>query len=188
MSLITVEFSRQKSRQFAAGMPSRSIDLYAAQCEDCLKWRVITSLDEYEEIRSEIEEKPFVCRRKQGGSCEDPADIDYDTTRVWVIDKPGIPKTPEGFKRSLVLRRDFSKMDAYYITPSGKKLRTLNEVAAFLTSNPEYNDVPLSDFTFKVPKVVDETVPEVRRKVSASVDSKRKNKTSKEVSDGSSRN
>ncbi|KAL5793012.1 hypothetical protein ACOSP7_001606 [Xanthoceras sorbifolium] len=181
----TSKTASKKSRQSAVGLANRSIDLYAAQCEYCLKWRVITNLEEYEEIRSEIEEKPFVCERRHGGSCKDPAEIDYDSTRVWVIDKPGIPKTPEGFKRSLVLRKDFSKMDAYYITPTGKKLRTRNEVAAFLTSNPKYSDVSLSDFTFQVPKVMDETVPEdTVRKVSDSGDGKKKNKPSKEVVSG----
>ncbi|KAK2649255.1 hypothetical protein Ddye_016744 [Dipteronia dyeriana] len=163
------------SRPSAAGLSARSIDLHAAQCQNCFKWRLITTLEEYEEIRSEVEEKPFVCERKYGGSCKDPADIDYDSTRVWVIDKPGIPKTPEGFKRSLVLRRDFSKMDAYYFTPAGKKLRTRNEVAAFLNSNPKYSDLPISDFTFQVPKVMDDTIPgDVVRKTSACGDGKKK--------------
>ncbi|KAK4841803.1 hypothetical protein QYF36_010739 [Acer negundo] len=161
----------KNSRPSAVGLSSRSIDFHAAQCQNCLKWRLITTLEEYEEIRSEVEEKPFVCERKYGSSCKDPADIDYDSTRVWVIDKPGIPKTPEGFKRSLVLRRDFSKMDVYYITPAGKKLRTRNEVAAFLNSNPKYSDLPISDFAFQVPKVMDDTIPEdAARKTYASGD------------------
>ncbi|KAL9435807.1 hypothetical protein AB3S75_021970 [Citrus x aurantiifolia] len=171
------------------GEPIRSIDTYAAQCEKCFKWRVINSSEEYEEIRCKIAEIPFLCDRKPGVSCEDPADIEYDASRVWVIDRPGIPKTPGGFKRSLVLRKDFSKMDAYYITPTGKKLRTLNEVAGFLAANPEYSDVSLSDFTFSVPKVMDDTIPEdVVKKGSASSDAKRKPKTSKGVvGDGTAR-
>jgi hypothetical protein len=116
-----------------------------------------------------MEESPFVCNRKPGVSCDDPADIEYNATRTWVIDRPGIPKTPEGFKRSLVLRRDFSKMDAYYITPTGKKLRTRNEIAAFIDANPKYKDVNLSDFNFTSPKVMEDTIPEdAVRKVSSS--------------------
>lgn len=135
---------------------------------------MIATEEEYEDIRSKMEVNPFVCKRKLGASCEDPADIEYNATRTWVIDKPGIPKTPEGFKRSLVLRRDFSKMDAYYITPTGKKLRTRNEIAAFIEADPKYKDVPLSDFNFTSPKVMEDTVPEdVVKKVSATANKKK---------------
>ncbi|KAB5520026.1 hypothetical protein DKX38_024345 [Salix brachista] len=72
----------------------------------------------------------------------------------------GILKTSEGFKRSLELRRDFSKMDADYITPTGKKLRTRNEIAAFIEANPKYQDVKLSAFSFTSPKVMEDTIPE----------------------------
>uniref|UniRef100_A0A6N2NG25 MBD domain-containing protein n=1 Tax=Salix viminalis TaxID=40686 RepID=A0A6N2NG25_SALVM len=85
----------------------------------------------------------------------------YNATRTWAIDKPGILKTPEGFKRSLELRRDFSRMDAYYITPTGKKLRTLNEIAAFIEANPKYQDVKLSAFSFTSRKVMEDTIPEI---------------------------
>ncbi|KAJ9187692.1 hypothetical protein P3X46_003117 [Hevea brasiliensis] len=158
----------------------RSVDTYAAQCEKCSKWRVIATQEEYEEIRSKIFENPFVCDRKPGVSCEDPPDIEYNATRTWVIDRPGIPKTPIGFKRSLVLRRDFSKMDAYYITPTGKKLRTRNEIAAFLEANPKYKDVSIEDFNFTSPKVMEDTIPEDARKVNAS-GSGRKGKASKDA-------
>ncbi|XP_031279974.1 methyl-CpG-binding domain-containing protein 4-like [Pistacia vera] len=179
----TPKTTSKKSRTgAAAGAAKRSIDTYAAQCEKCLKWRVIDMAEEYEEIRSKITEKPFVCEQRPGVSCKDPADIEYDDTRVWVIDRPGLPKTPEGFQRSLLLRRDFSKMDAHYVTPTGKKLRTRNEVASFLEANPEYSDVPLSEFTFTVPKIMDDTIPEdVVRKGSATADGKKRGKTSKAV-------
>uniref|UniRef100_A0A6N2NJB8 MBD domain-containing protein n=1 Tax=Salix viminalis TaxID=40686 RepID=A0A6N2NJB8_SALVM len=114
----------------------RSIDKYIVQCDKCSKWRVISTVEEYEEIRSKMRETPYVCDRKSGISCDDPADIEYNATRTWAIDRPGILKTPEGFKRSLELRRDFSRIDANYIAPSGKKLRTLNEIAAFIEANP----------------------------------------------------
>ncbi|KFK35479.1 hypothetical protein AALP_AA5G289600 [Arabis alpina] len=137
----------------------RLIDTYAAQCEACHKWRVIDNQEEYEDIRSKMLEDPFKCEKKQGLSCEVAADIDYDSTRTWVIDKPGVPKTPTGFKRSLVLRKDYSKMDTYYITPTGKKLRSRNEIASFVEANPEFKNAPLGDFNFTVPKVMEDTLP-----------------------------
>ncbi|KAL5079160.1 hypothetical protein RYX36_007582 [Vicia faba] len=97
-----------------------SVDIYAAQCKSCMKWRVIDTQEEFEEIRHKIIREPFECSRKANCSCDDPADIEYDSTRTWVIDKPNLPKTPQGFKRILVLRKDYSKLDSYYITPTGK--------------------------------------------------------------------
>lgn len=134
---------------------TRTIDTYAAQCEECLKWRVIDTVEEYEEIRSKNIEEPFVCERKPGVSCEDPADIEYNQSRIWVIDKPGLPKSPEGFKRRLVLRKDLCKIDAYYVSPTGKRFRSHPEVATFLQGNPGYG-VSLDDFNFTRPKVVEE--------------------------------
>lgn len=145
-----------------------SVDLYAAQCKSCLKWRVIDTQEEFEEIRSKVIEEPFYCNRKANKSCDDPADIEYDSTRTWVIDKPNLPKAPEGFRRSLVLRKDYSKLDAYYITPTGKKLRTRNEIAAYLKEHPEIKGVSVSDFDFSSPKIMQDTIPEyVEQKDSA---------------------
>ncbi|KAK4741572.1 hypothetical protein SAY87_025160 [Trapa incisa] len=141
-------------------MPNSSIDIYAVQCVKCYKWRVIDMQEEYEEIRSKFTEEPYVCSKKPGISCNDPPDIDYDSSRTWVMDKPNLPKTPEGFNRSLVLRKDFSKLDAYYISSSGKKMRTLVEVAAFLEANPELKGVSVDDFSFQCPRVMEDTIPE----------------------------
>ncbi|KAH1261548.1 Methyl-CpG-binding domain-containing protein 4 [Glycine max] len=138
-----------------------SVDIYAAQCKNCLKWREIDTQEEFEEIRSKVTEEPFLCSRKANSSCDEPGDIEYDSTRTWVIDKPNLPKTPQGFKRSLVLRKDYSKLDAYYITPAGKKLRTRNEIAAFLKDNPEFKGVSASDFDFSSPKIMQDTIPEI---------------------------
>ena len=138
-----------------------SVDIYAAQCKNCLKWREIDTQEEFEEIRSKVAEEPFLCSRKANSSCDEPGDIKYDSSRTWVIDKPNLPKTPQGFKRSLVLRKDYSKLDAYYITPAGKKLRTRNEIAAFLKVNPEFKGVSASDFDFSSPKIMQDTIPEV---------------------------
>ncbi|KAI4301306.1 hypothetical protein L6164_034597 [Bauhinia variegata] len=138
-----------------------SIDVYAVQCNGCLKWRVVDTVEDFEKIRHKATEEPFYCNKKPNVSCEDDADINYDATRTWVIDKPNMPKTPDGFKRSLVLRKDYSKLDPYYITPTGKKLRTRNEIAAFLKEHPEIKGVSPSDFDFSSPKIMDDTVPEI---------------------------
>ncbi|KAM0998312.1 hypothetical protein EV2_008360 [Malus domestica] len=138
-----------------------SIDVYAAQCAECKKWRVIHSEEEFEEIRSKISTQPFYCNKKSGVTCDDVADIEYNATRTWVIDKPDLPKTPEGFKRHLVVRKDYSKLDAYYITPKGKRLRSQNQVAAFLKENPMFEGISASDFDFAAPKVMEDTVPEI---------------------------
>ena len=100
-----------------------------------------------------MEESPFVCDRKPVISRNDPADIEYKATQAWVIDRPGVPKTPQGLTRILVLRRDFSIMDAYYITPTRKRLRTCNEIATFTEANPKYHDVNLSALNSTSPKV-----------------------------------
>ncbi|KAK4792041.1 hypothetical protein SAY86_022476 [Trapa natans] len=154
----------QENPKSSSKIVSGSIDIYAVQCVKCNKWRVIDMEEEYEEIRSKFTEEPYVCSKKPGISCHNPPDIDYDASRTWVIDKPDIPKTPEGFKRSLVLRKDFSKLDAYYISPSGRKMRTLAEVAAFLKANPELKGVSVDDFSFHCPKVVEDTIPEYAEK------------------------
>ncbi|XP_041016986.1 methyl-CpG-binding domain-containing protein 4-like isoform X1 [Juglans microcarpa x Juglans regia] len=159
---------------------SHSISKYAAQCGKCFKWRLFDTQEEFEDIRSKFIEEPFYCDRKLDVSCEDPADIEYDASRTWVIDKPNIPKTPEGFKRILIVRKDFSKLDSYYSTPTGKKCRTRNEIAQFIKENPEYEDVSLSDFDFSTPKVMEDTIPEhVVRKASANGSSNKRLKSTK---------
>lgn len=91
------------------------------------------SEEEYEKIRSRSSEEPFECMKKPNVTCKDAADIEYDSSRTWVVDKPNIPKTPTGFKRKLIMRKDFSKLDAHYVTPTRKKLRSGIEVAKFLS-------------------------------------------------------
>ncbi|KAK7277683.1 hypothetical protein RJT34_22698 [Clitoria ternatea] len=155
------EISKSPSTSKRTLVSQGSVDVYAAQCNNCLKWRVVETQEKFEEIRSKASEKPFICSRKANISCDDPADIEYNSTRTWVIDKPNLPKTPQGFKRSLVLRKDYSKLDAYYITPTGKKLRTRNEIATFLKDNPEYKGVSATDFDFSSPKIMQDTIPEI---------------------------
>ncbi|CAN4101203.1 unnamed protein product [Withania somnifera] len=151
--------SPKTAKVSSRGATNPSVSIWAAQCGKCFKWRTISTQEEFEEIRSRFVEQPFNCDNKPNASCDDPPDIEYDSSRTWAIDKPNLPKTPSGFKRELYLRRDYSKMDAYYITPSGKKLRSTTEVGNFLQQNPEFNDLSVSDFSFTSPKVMDDTIP-----------------------------
>ncbi|KAJ1425836.1 Zinc finger, CW-type [Sesbania bispinosa] len=64
-----------------------SIDIHAAQCKNCTKWRVIDTQEAFEEIRCKAFEEPFHCSLKANCSCDDPTDIEYDSSRTWVIDK-----------------------------------------------------------------------------------------------------
>ncbi|KAJ1435736.1 Zinc finger, CW-type [Sesbania bispinosa] len=133
--------------------------MHAVQCENCLKWRVIDTQDEFEEIRYKFIEEPFHCSQKANCSCDDLADIEYDSSRTWVIDKPNLPKTPQGFRRSLVLRKDYSKLDAYYFTPTGEKLRTRTQIAAYMKDHPECKGISATDFDFASPKIMRDTIP-----------------------------
>ncbi|KAK7270245.1 hypothetical protein RIF29_23248 [Crotalaria pallida] len=150
-------------------MTRGSVDVYAAQCNSCMKWRVIDTQEEFEEIRHKVIQEPFYCSNKPNRSCDVPADLNYDSTRTWVIDKPNLPKTPKGFKKSLVLRKDYSKLDAYYITPTGKKLRTRNEIAAYLRDNPQYEGISVTDFDFSSPKIMQDTIPEIFQQKDSSI-------------------
>ncbi|XP_043708585.1 methyl-CpG-binding domain-containing protein 4-like [Telopea speciosissima] len=132
---------------------------FAVQCGECFKWRLVPTKEEFEDIRSKFIEEPWVCNNKNGVSCEDPEDIKYDSSKIWAIDKPNIPKTPAGFERILVLRKDFSKFDAYYVTPTGKRVRAITEIGKYLEAHPEYNNVSVSDFSFASPKVMEDTIP-----------------------------
>nr|GFA43383.1 methyl-CpG-binding domain-containing protein 4-like [Tanacetum cinerariifolium] len=91
-SVVTRKSSAKKSR----GPPQNSIDTFAVQCNDCFKWRTIPTEDEFEEYRSKQNEDPFVCTKLEGIVCDSPADIEYDSSRTWVMDKPNIPKTAKG--------------------------------------------------------------------------------------------
>uniref|UniRef100_A0A3Q7IVH4 MBD domain-containing protein n=1 Tax=Solanum lycopersicum TaxID=4081 RepID=A0A3Q7IVH4_SOLLC len=63
----------------------------------------------------------------------------YDESNV--LNGPSSPKTPSGFKRELYLRKDYSKMDAYYFTPSWMKLQSFSVVGTFLQQNPEFSEL-----------------------------------------------
>ncbi|KAK4493135.1 hypothetical protein RD792_018013 [Penstemon davidsonii] len=141
--------------------PGRSVDARCVQCDECSKLRLIPTEELYEEIRSRFIEDPFVCSKLPNVSCDDPGDIeDYDSTWTWAFDKPNLPKTPPGFKKRLVLRKNYSKMDCYYDAPNGKRLRSKAEVSRFLDKHPEYKkDISPSDFSFFSPKIMEDTNP-----------------------------
>lgn len=136
---------------------SRTVDIWAVQCDKCYKWRKIHSQEEFEEIRSKSLEDPFFCGKKPNLTCDNPTDMEHDSSRVWVADKPNIPKTPPGFKRRLVMRKDYTRMDIYYTTPTGKSLRSSTEAASFLKDNPEFKDLSPSDFCFTRPKIIEDS-------------------------------
>uniref|UniRef100_A0A6N2JVW9 MBD domain-containing protein n=1 Tax=Salix viminalis TaxID=40686 RepID=A0A6N2JVW9_SALVM len=70
------------------------------------------------------------------------------------------PREQLATKDSLYWLTTISRIDAKYIAPTGKKLRTLNEIAVFTEANLKYKDVKLSDFSFTSPKVMEDTIPE----------------------------
>ncbi|KAH9299197.1 hypothetical protein KI387_030879 [Taxus chinensis] len=86
-------------------------------------------------------------------SCDDPADLSPDMSRLWVIDKPNIPCPPKGWERLLTLRGEGACRfaDVYYISPCGKRLRSMVEVERFLEENTRYG-ATISDFNFQIPR------------------------------------
>lgn len=95
--------------------PSRalpSVGAFTVQCANCFKWRLIPTKEKYEEIREHILEQPFYCETarewRPDVSCEDPADINQDGSRLWAIDKPNIAQPPIGWQRLLRIRGEGS--------------------------------------------------------------------------------
>ncbi|XP_004967077.1 methyl-CpG-binding domain-containing protein 4 [Setaria italica] len=141
------------------GSTTHPIGLYAVQCYECDQWRTVPTQEEFEKIRENFTKDKWVCTKKPNCSCKDPADIEYDSSRIWVIDRPGIPKAPPETERQVVLRSDLSRMDTYYIMPTGKRIKGASDLDKFLEANPHYKGrMSASDFNFATPKVVEETV------------------------------
>ncbi|KAK3135720.1 hypothetical protein QOZ80_5BG0422580 [Eleusine coracana subsp. coracana] len=141
------------------GPPKDSVGLYAVQCSECHKWRTVPTKEEFEDIREKLTDEPWFCSRRQDCSCDDPGDIEYDNTRIWVIDKPNIPKPPPETERLVIMRSDYTKMDTYYVMPNGKRARCTGDVDKFLEAHPEYKDrISVSSFSFAPPKIVEDTV------------------------------
>lgn len=151
----------------SSGLPPRvlpSVGAFTVQCAKCFKWRLIPTKEKYEEIRECILEQPFVCdtaREWQPNiSCDDPADIQQDGSRLWAIDKPSIAQPPPGWERELRIRGEGGSKfaDVYYIAPTGKRLRSMVEVQKYLFEHPELTreGVALSQFSFQIPKPLQE--------------------------------
>jgi hypothetical protein len=121
--------------------------------------RNVPTKDEFETIRENFTAAPWFCSKRPDCSCEDPADIEYDSSRIWIVDKPNIPKPPPKTERLVMMRSDLTKTDIYYVLPNGKRAKGTGDVQKFLDRNPEYKDsLSLESFSFTVPKIVEETV------------------------------
>lgn len=141
-----------------------SVGAFTVQCANCFKWRLIPTKEIYEEIREHILQRPFTCDRAREWrpdiTCDDPADISQDGSRLWAIDKPNIAQPPPGWERQLRIRGEGSTKfaDVYYVAPSGKKLRSMVEVQKYLLEHPGYIEqgVKLSQFSFQIPRPLQE--------------------------------
>lgn len=149
-----------KESNLAAPRVLPAVGAYAVQCVKCFKWRFIPSKEQYEAIRHWASADPWVCNRasawRPNASCNDPAELSQDITRLWIIDKPNIPRPPTGWERLLSLRGDSTCRfaDVYYVAPSGKKLRSKVEVEKFLEDDPQYakEGVNISQFNYRIPR------------------------------------
>lgn len=139
-----------------------SVGAFTVQCAQCFKWRLIPTKERYEEIREHITEQPFSCETAREWrpeiSCDDPPDIEQDGSRLWAIDKPNIAQPPPGWQRLLRIRGEGSSKfaDIYYAAPSGKRFRSMVEIQRFLEEHPEYEGVTLSQFSFQIPRPLQE--------------------------------
>ncbi|KAL8266575.1 hypothetical protein R6Q59_003919 [Mikania micrantha] len=82
------------------GSSQSSVDTFVVQCNDYFKCSMLATEDQFKEYRSKQNEDPFVCNKLEGIVCDTPADMEYDSSRTWVMDKPNIPKTPKRFSKS----------------------------------------------------------------------------------------
>lgn len=167
------KMARSSSKTGDSSSPSSrvvpTIGAYAVQCVKCFKWRFIPSKEQYEAIRHCASEDPWVCNKasvwRPNASCDDPTDLSQDVTRMWIIDKPDIPRPPTGWERLLSLRGEGTRFaDVYYITPSGKKLRSMVEIEKFLKKQPQYakEGIDISQFSYHVPRPLHEVNPRKR--------------------------
>ncbi|GKV00373.1 hypothetical protein SLEP1_g13067 [Rubroshorea leprosula] len=167
--------------RFSSSRVLPSVGAFTVQCAKCFKWRLIPTKEKYEEIREHILENPFVCETahewRPDISCEDPTDISQDGSRLWAIDKPNIAQPPPGWQRLLRIRGEGSTKfaDIYYQAPSGKRLRSMVEVQKYLSEHPEYirEGVTLSQFSFQIPKPLQEDYVRKRPPRTASQDNAR---------------
>ncbi|KAF5191144.1 Methyl-cpg-binding domain-containing protein [Thalictrum thalictroides] len=154
-----------------------SVGAFTVQCANCFKWRLIPTKEKYEEIRETILEQPFICERAQEWrpdiSCDDPADISQDGSRLWAIDKPNIAQPPPGWERLLRIRGEGGTRfaDVYYTAPSGKRLRSMVEIQKYLDEHPESVEAGITtkQFSFQIPKPLQEDYVRKRPRVDLSI-------------------
>ncbi|KAL6189288.1 hypothetical protein ACLB2K_040677 [Fragaria x ananassa] len=141
-----------------------SVGAFTVQCANCFKWRLIPTKEQYEQIREHILEEPFFCETakewRPSISCDDPADINQDGSRLWAIDRPNIAQPPPGWQRLLRIRGEGSTKfaDVYYQAPSGKRLRSMVEIQKYLIEHPEYmvDGLSMAQFSFQIPRPLQE--------------------------------
>lgn len=180
------KMTRSSSKTKDSSSPSSkvlpAVGAYAVQCVKCFKWRFIPSKEQYEAIRHCASEDPWVCNKasvwRPNASCDDPAELSQDITRLWIIDKPNIPRPPQGWERLLTLRGDWTCRfaDVYYVAPSGKKLRSKVEVEKFLEDNPQYakEGVNISQFSYQMPRPLHEGYLRKRKRNASEVQNRGK--------------
>ena len=102
----------QRAPNQSQGRPLSHVGAYAVQCASCFKWRLVPTKQKYEEIRENLLEDYFVCKKAQEWrpdvSCDDPADISPEGNRLWAIDKPNITRPPTGWERIIKIRGERS--------------------------------------------------------------------------------
>ncbi|KAI3931243.1 hypothetical protein MKX01_040160 [Papaver californicum] len=138
-----------------------NIGTFTVQCADCNKWRLIPTKEKYEEIRENISRERFVCESAREWnpdiSCDDPADIIQDGSKLWALDKPNIPQPPPDWERLYRIRGEGCTRfaDVYYVTPSGKRLRSMVEIQKYVLEHPDAG-LTTSQFSFLIPKPLQE--------------------------------
>ncbi|GAA0155777.1 hypothetical protein LIER_43330 [Lithospermum erythrorhizon] len=79
-----------------------SVNNWVVQCGRCFKWRSIETQERFEDIICKFVEDPFFCEKKNGVSCDDPADLEYNVSRTQVIDACTF-ETGFGYEEFLVM-------------------------------------------------------------------------------------
>ncbi|KAL6858962.1 hypothetical protein ACP4OV_017964 [Aristida adscensionis] len=140
------------------------IDIYAAQCAKCFKWRIVPTKEKYEAFRAESVGDLFVCEKaiewKPDITCNDPADIyPDDSTCRWAMDKHNIPQAPPQWERLIKIRGEGGTKfaDVYYVSPNGKTLRSSIEVEIFIPMKPSQHAYLVLSLDIRAMKLYTET-------------------------------
>ncbi|KAH0765630.1 hypothetical protein KY285_001501 [Solanum tuberosum] len=145
--------------------PPTAPGAFSVQCARCFKWRYIHTKEKYEEIREHLLERPFYCKTTwewhSNKKCDDPPDLTQDESGLkWAIVAPNIARPPPGWECLIKFRPKGGtrRADVYYDSPSGKRLRSKNEVEKYLKQHPEdgTQSVKLKKFSFQSPRPLKE--------------------------------